>query len=133
MNYTDCSNYIPVGTELCKPEEIVIGEAKTFTFGKKPKSFNIFLIRVADSSTTKNKSYMNIHAYINNCPHKNLPLDWSPGKFFDLTKEFIQCSSHGALFRLNDGLCIKGPCFGKSLSKIDLFIKKGILHIGKEQ
>lgn len=132
MNHTVYANYLRTGTKLCKPEEVVIGEAKTFTFGKKPKSFEIFLIRFAPSSTIKNKNCMNIHAYINNCPHRNLPLDWSPGKFFDPTKEFIQCSSHGALFRLNDGLCIKGPCIGNNLSKVDLFLQEGILHIGKE-
>ena len=38
-----------------------------------------------------------------------------PGRFLTREGDFILCSSHGALFRLGDGLCVAGPCAGRSL------------------
>ncbi len=51
-----------------------------------------------------------VYAYHNHCPHTGAPLDWSPHQFLDIEKRFIQCALHGALFRIETGLCIYGPC-----------------------
>jgi len=60
------------------------------------------------------------HVYENSCPHTGGPLDWMPGQFLDLEKNHIQCSTHHALFRINDGFCISGPCSGQRLKKVNL-------------
>lgn len=57
-------------------------------------------------------------AYINRCPHRGITLNWSPGRFLDSSGQFIQCATHGALFRPGDGACIAGPCQGDQLSPL---------------
>lgn len=49
------------------------------------------------------------------CPHTGLPLAVVPNRFLTREGDFILCGSHGALFRLGDGLCVAGPCAGRSL------------------
>ena len=44
------------------------------------------------------------------------PLDWLPDRFFDRGGAFLLCGTHGALFRPDDGLCVRGPCVGKRLA-----------------
>ena len=58
-----------------------------------------------------------LYAYINRCPHALAHLDHPPGDFFSLDRRHIQCSFHGARFRIDDGHCIAGPCKGCSLSR----------------
>jgi nitrite reductase/ring-hydroxylating ferredoxin subunit len=59
-----------------------------------------------------------VRAYRNRCPHTGAPLDWTPHRFLDLDGRFIQCALHGALFRLEDGFCVWGPCAGKGLARV---------------
>ena len=61
-----------------------------------------------------------LHAYWNICPHRGIPLNWAPDRFLDLDKTLIQCSSHGALFYIDSGECIAGPCAGQSLQPVTL-------------
>jgi len=59
-----------------------------------------------------------IVCYVNVCPHWGAPLDISPGQFLDRDRRHILCSTHGALFRIADGRCIRGPCLGASLTAV---------------
>jgi nitrite reductase/ring-hydroxylating ferredoxin subunit len=45
-------------------------------------------------------------------------LNWMPDQFLDLEGRYIQCATHGALFRFEDGLCLAGPCPGKRLEPV---------------
>lgn len=65
----------------------------------------------------------NIFVYRNHCPHTGIPLEWQPDRFFDLGGAFLQCATHGALFRPEDGYCVRGPCAGESLQAIPFKIK----------
>ena len=60
-----------------------------------------------------------IYAYWNICPHMGIPLNWVPNRFLDFDKALIQCSSHGALFNIETGKCIAGPCNGESLQRLN--------------
>jgi nitrite reductase/ring-hydroxylating ferredoxin subunit len=64
-----------------------------------------------------------VYAYRNSCPHLGIPLEWLADKFLDADNELIQCSTHGALFTIDEGLCVSGPCSGQSLSTVDVDIK----------
>lgn len=64
-------------------------------------------------------------AYLNRCPHTGAPLEWLPDQFFDLDNSFIQCAIHGALFRPEDGYCLRGPCVGQSLQALELRVEAG--------
>ncbi len=40
------------------------------------------------------------------------PLNWTPDRFLDLERKQIICATRGAVFRIDDGLCVDGPCEG---------------------
>ncbi|MDT9634851.1 Rieske 2Fe-2S domain-containing protein [Pseudomonas marginalis] len=56
--------------------------------------------------------------YINRCPHRGIPLEWQPDRFLDDSASLIQCATHGALFLIESGECIAGPCAGTSLKAL---------------
>jgi len=72
------------------------------------------------------------YAYRNSCPHTGVPLNWLPDQFFDIAQEFVQCSMHGALFRPHDGLCIRGPCLGRSLTGLAVTQRDGEILLDHE-
>ena len=59
-------------------------------------------------------------AYINHCPHTGVPLDWMPDQFLNLEQSYIQCAMHGALFEIETGLCVYGPCINRRLESLSL-------------
>lgn len=59
-----------------------------------------------------------IYVYTNNCPHLGIPMNIEPDRFLDVEKNFVQCSTHGALFKIEDGECVSGPCLGEKLQSI---------------
>lgn len=63
-------------------------------------------------------------AYKNACPHLGLSLDFVPNQFLVPDKSLIQCSSHGALFDIESGDCLSGPCAGQALQKIPIEIQQ---------
>jgi nitrite reductase/ring-hydroxylating ferredoxin subunit len=42
---------------------------------------------------------------------------------------FIQCSTHGALFKPGTGECIAGPCQGDALSALDIRLHDGEVQV----
>lgn len=66
-----------------------------------------------------------VFVYENCCPHWGSPLDIVPGRFLDPTGERILCTTHGAIFRIEDGLCLKGPCLGAHLRPADVEVRDG--------
>ncbi|KAA1170700.1 Rieske (2Fe-2S) protein [Marinobacter salinexigens] len=66
-----------------------------------------------------------LRAYLNQCPHLGIELNWMPGRFMDSDNLFIQCSTHGALFKPTTGECIAGPCQGDALVALDLRLDHG--------
>ncbi len=69
------------------------------------------------------------HAYVNRCPHTGAPLEWTPHQFLDVDNSFIQCAMHGALFRPEDGFCLRGPCVGSSLEPLTLATDEGRIRV----
>lgn len=61
-----------------------------------------------------------IFAYENRCPHRGTTLDWAPDRFMSADGELLQCATHGALFRIEDGLCVLGPCLGDQLRALPI-------------
>ena len=92
---------------LCRLEEIPDGTSKGFPAA--PGAFTgLFAIRRGRK----------IWVYVNSCPHIGLPLDPMPDRFLDAKKQAIICSAHGARFRIEDGFCSSGPCYGESLEAV---------------
>lgn len=68
------------------------------------------------------KKKNNYFAYTNSCPHLGVELNWSENNFLDMDKTFIHCFTHGALFLIDSGECISGPCVGKALKRLDITV-----------
>ncbi|MET0029331.1 MAG: Rieske 2Fe-2S domain-containing protein [Candidatus Thiodiazotropha sp.] len=66
-----------------------------------------------------------VFAYQNSCPHTGINLEWQPDRFLDISLSFIQCATHGALFRIDDGLCLRGPCVGQRLIPLKIGLVGG--------
>ena len=69
------------------------------------------------------------HIYLNSCPHLGTPLEWQEDQFLDQDGALIRCATHGALFDIESGQCLVGPCKGKSLSKIPFIVRDGVIMI----
>ncbi len=59
-------------------------------------------------------------AYVNRCPHVGTPLDTWPNEFFTEDGRSLICSTHGALYEPDSGLCTAGPCAGDRLTPLPL-------------
>lgn len=59
------------------------------------------------------------YVYLNRCPHRGIALEWQPDRFLDDSNSLIQCATHGALFLIESGECVSGPCPGTRLQAIE--------------
>jgi nitrite reductase/ring-hydroxylating ferredoxin subunit len=100
---------------LCRAEELAEGTGRGFRFGSGPDLQAVFVVRKAGA----------LHAYDNACPHLGTPLNFLPDRFLDRDGRHLLCSTHGALFRIEDGYCIAGPCLGKSLRPVPIAVEGG--------
>ena len=60
------------------------------------------------------------HAFVNQCRHVPMTMDWVENQFLTADKCFVQCATHGALFEPATGLCVEGPPAGKALIRVPL-------------
>ncbi|MCK5396404.1 MAG: Rieske 2Fe-2S domain-containing protein [Gammaproteobacteria bacterium] len=104
---------------LCKTTDIEDPGSKSFEVKIKRKTQSIFLVH-------KNGGFF---AYINKCPHTGASLEWQEHQFLDLDKTLIQCATHDALFMIDSGECIAGPCAGDLLHPLAISIKADEIHL----
>ncbi len=69
------------------------------------------------------------YAYVNQCAHIPVELDWKEGEFFTAQKDYLICATHGAHYQPNTGFCVMGPCKGKILKPIDLEEKNNQIFV----
>ncbi len=100
---------------LCRAEEVPEGGGRDFTLGEGALRRAVLLVRRHGA----------LIAYDNACPHMGTPLNFLPNRFFDASGRHLLCTTHGALFRIEDGFCLRGPCAGKSLGKLALRVVDG--------
>lgn len=70
-------------------------------------------------------------AYVNQCAHVPVELDWNEGEFFDRNKDYLICATHGAHYAPDTGYCVFGPCKGKNLQSLPVteLNQQIIIHI----
>jgi phosphoglycolate phosphatase len=68
-------------------------------------------------------------AFLNRCQHVAIELDWQPGQFFDDQGQYLVCSTHGALYEPDTGLCVGGPCRGQHLTAISVREQNGRIQV----
>ena len=102
-------------TPVCNESDIAINTSRGFDIGEHA----VVIIR----------NCAGIFAYRNSCPHRGIRLEWQPDTFLDVEKQFIKCATNGALFTIEKGECVAGPCPGEKLEQIELAIKEGVIHL----
>jgi nitrite reductase/ring-hydroxylating ferredoxin subunit len=107
---------------LCAFSDIEDGGSAAFTITVEERPLELMAIR-RDGK---------VFVYINSCPHWGSPLDLYPGRFLNRERTLIQCSTHGAQFRIEDGYCIKGPCLGASLERVPSIVREGEVMVAPD-
>ena len=107
------------GAVLGPAAAIPDGAAKEYRFGFGPVAFRMFVVRTGEA----------LRGYVNQCPHSNMPLNQQPDDFLTPDGDLLLCSQHLALFRIEDGACLYGPCEGRSLVPIGLIVRDGQIQI----
>ena len=64
-------------------------------------------------------------AFLNQCGHVPVELDWQEGEFFDDSRLYLICSTHGALYHPASGHCVGGRCAGRGLIAIPVVERDG--------
>jgi nitrite reductase/ring-hydroxylating ferredoxin subunit len=108
---------------LCRLDEIPDGQARGFTLRDAAgREVRVFAVRRGGSAW----------AYVNRCPHRGTPLDWTPDHLLDAEGRHLVCATHGAIFRVEDGVCLAGPCTGDQLTPVPLELSDGVLRAPAE-
>lgn len=110
----------PTTAALCALTDIADPGAKGFEPHETSCGDAVFVVR----------SGGRVRAYVNRCPHTGVTLEWTPDRFLTLDGTLIQCAMHGALFRIEDGLCVRGPCAGQSLTSVAAAVIDGRVVVG---
>jgi nitrite reductase/ring-hydroxylating ferredoxin subunit len=105
------------GTRLCRLEDLSDPGSKGFEFRDGETLFQGFLVRRGDA----------VLGYLDRCPHIGFPLAFAPDAYLTRTGDLILCSGHGALFRIEDGRCLSGPCAGKALRPWPVSVEDGVV------
>lgn len=96
--------------DLCHSSDIPEGESRGFDIEGNGQD-SLFIVRV------KGKLY----GWQNACPHiDGAPMAWRKDAYLNGKKTHIACHAHGALFELETGVCIQGPCLGKRLQAVEI-------------
>lgn len=104
-----------MATLLCQTDDIPDPGSKAFELKQGRRTVSLFVVHKDG----------NFSAYINSCPHTGVNLEWQEDQFLDMDNMFIQCSTHDALFEIDTGACIAGPCVGDRLETVELTIEDG--------
>ncbi len=72
-----------------------------------------------------------VFAYRNYCMHVGHPLNWVPDDFLTRDRRHIICASHGAMYEIDTGLCVAGPCTGKELTNLAAWVRDDIIYVAR--
>lgn len=68
-------------------------------------------------------------AFLNQCGHVPVELDWQEGEFFDLSRHYLICTTHGALYHPATGACVGGRCAGRGLIPLPVVERHGHVYL----
>ncbi|MBB4857972.1 nitrite reductase/ring-hydroxylating ferredoxin subunit [Novosphingobium chloroacetimidivorans] len=105
----------PAGVRLCPLVDIAESSARNFVLAMRAGRFHGFVVRRGDA----------VFGYVDRCPHAGLPLAQTLDDYLAPGGSQIVCSWHGALFRVEDGHCVGGPCAGAALTAWPVTVADG--------
>ena len=108
----------PAGVALCRLDDIADGTARNFVLQMRAGRFHGFVVRQGGA----------VHGYVDRCPHTGVPLARTLDDYLAPSGDLIACTWHGALFRIDDGLCVGGPCTGQRLIAWPVAVEDGMIR-----
>lgn len=96
---------------VCASSELPSGSIRVVMLGRDEDGY------VREALVLRDHSGI-IRAYHNRCKHLPIPLDGGSRRFLGRDGVHIECATHGATYRLEDGVCIAGPCEGERLDAL---------------
>jgi len=105
--------------EVGRLDELDDPGCREFRVGDGDWPFRGFVVREDDG----------VYAYQNYCAHAGHPLNWKPDSFLTPDGSQIICSSHGAAYDIESGVCVAGPCVGKKLRTLDVAVRDGLVIV----
>lgn len=107
----------PAGVTLGPVDLIPDGCARNFVIELRAGRFHGFVVRRGET----------VVGYVDRCPHMGLPLARQLDDYLTPDAAMLTCSWHGALFRIDDGHCVAGPCGGASLMPWPVTVRDGMV------
>jgi nitrite reductase/ring-hydroxylating ferredoxin subunit len=108
----------PPGVRLLALDDIPDGGARNFVLEMRAGRSHGFVVRKGDQ----------VFGYRDRCPHMGMPLAQELDRYLTSGGELILCSWHGALFDIESGRCVGGPCAGGGLSSWPLAVVDGMIR-----
>lgn len=105
----------PAGVVLGPLAAVPDGGARNYVLQLRAGRFHGFVVRRGEA----------VFGYVDRCPHMGLPLAQQLDAYLAPEGKAISCSWHGALFRVEDGRCIGGPCAGQALTPWPVAVAEG--------
>lgn len=100
---------------VCRFDELPDPGCREFRIGGGDWPFRGFVVRRGER----------VFAYENVCAHAGHPLNWKPDSFLTEDSRRIVCASHGAIYQIESGECVGGPCVGKKLRQVEVDVVEG--------
>lgn len=107
---------------LCRLDELPPGGCREFRLGAGDWPLRGFVVRLNSG----------VRAYVNRCAHLPYPLNYLPDEFLTYDRSLIQCTMHGAVFEKETGVCVAGPCFGRSLIALPVHVQGECVWLADE-
>jgi nitrite reductase/ring-hydroxylating ferredoxin subunit len=105
---------------ICESGDVVDGgKGARFDVERSGKTLPAFAVRFRGR----------VYAYLNQCSHIGVELDWMPGEFFDDSGLYLICSMHGAVYQPETGHCRSGPCQSASLVPVAVEEHDGKIYL----
>jgi nitrite reductase/ring-hydroxylating ferredoxin subunit len=107
----------PPGVTLGPLDLIADGAARNFVLQMRAGRFHGFVVRRGEE----------VRGYVDRCPHMGVPLTQKLDDYLTPDGARIACAWHGALFEVDDGRCVGGPCVGASLTPWPVRVRDGTI------
>jgi nitrite reductase/ring-hydroxylating ferredoxin subunit len=103
------------GISLGPLDLIADGAARNYVLQIGADRFHGFVVRKGQA----------VFGYVDRCPHAGLPLAQQLDQYLTPDRGLIACSWHGAIFTVEEGTCVGGPCVGAKLSPWPVTVSEG--------
>jgi nitrite reductase/ring-hydroxylating ferredoxin subunit len=113
------------GEVMCRLDDLTDLPSKCFNLQfDDGEEVEIFVVRQGDQAV----------AYVNECPHQQLPLNWKDDTFLTLDKSRILCVIHGATFDIASGKVISGPMPEScTLMRVPISVENGEIRLAPRE